>query len=108
MCSRPHAIRANSWKILFEARRGKSRLQGWPGSRSHTPGVARGLFLPAAQEIDDAGKIVAGMALLVEQRIELRRLRAKRRHRAGPLRRFLAELQILQHEGGCEAGLVAL
>ena len=36
---------------------------------------------PAAQKIDDAGKIIAGMAARGEQRVELRRLRADRRRR---------------------------
>src|SRR5579872_1159308 len=75
--------------IVAPARRG--------GAVSGALSAVAGLL---ANQIDDRGEISRRVALLGEFLVDLRRMRTERGMGADRLRRVLAQLQVLQHQGG--------
>src|SRR5690606_28090342 len=76
-------------------------------SRSTVTGEAAISAARFADHVDDAGEVDPALAGLGIALVDRRRVGAKLRLRTRRLRRFLRELQILQHHVGREARLIA-
>src|SRR6476660_5894871 len=86
-------------------RRSQSGAQA--GRRALLENSSSGLLGEASNMLDNPGKIHGAMAGGIERLVDLLRVLAQRRRGAGGLRRLLRQSQVLHHQSGGKARLVA-